>query len=167
MTKSRCVCVCKRPQSVGECHSFLTVEMVTKRRTVVTFGLAVGPRVSEVSTVTGIGGSWWRNGELLSLLDEERTGEDTRGDLLRGEGREDTGESREGRGARREERRERMEERMQKGMEAGIEERWRRCFRKKDRVEERMELYVMCLHLGSWTLSKLLVSCEMLSLGMF
>ena len=148
--------MCKRPQSVGECCAFLTVEMVAKRRTVVTFGLAVGP-----------------GGEMQNcwLLDVERTGEETRGDGLRGEGREDRGESREGRGARREERRERrkerMEERMEKGMEAGIEERWRRCFRKKDRVEERMELYVMCLHLGSWTLSKLLVSCEMLSLGMF
>ena len=30
--------------------------MVAKRRTVVTFGLALGPRVSKVSTVTGIGG---------------------------------------------------------------------------------------------------------------
>ena len=47
--------------------------MVAKRRTVVTFGLVSGLRVSKVSTVTGIGGeSWSRNVELSSLLDSSR-----------------------------------------------------------------------------------------------
>ena len=43
--------------------------LVTKRRTVVTFALAPGLRVSKVSTVTGILGLWSRNAEMLSLLD--------------------------------------------------------------------------------------------------
>ena len=43
--------------------------VVAKRRTVVTFGLVSRLRISQVSTVTGIGGSWSRNAELSSLLD--------------------------------------------------------------------------------------------------
>ena len=43
--------------------------MVAKCKTVVAFGLALGLRVSKVSTVTGIGGSWSRSAKLSSLLD--------------------------------------------------------------------------------------------------
>ena len=43
--------------------------VVAKRRAVVTFGFALGLRVSNVSTVTGIAGSWSRNADLLSFLD--------------------------------------------------------------------------------------------------
>ena len=43
--------------------------VVAKRRTVVTFGLVLRLRVSKVSTVTGIGGSWSRNPKQSSLLD--------------------------------------------------------------------------------------------------
>ena len=46
--------------------------MVAKRRTVVKFGLVSRLRVSKVSTVTGIGGSWSRNAELSSCLDSSR-----------------------------------------------------------------------------------------------
>ena len=46
--------------------------VVAKRRSVVTFGLVSGLRVSKVSTDTGIGGSWSRNAELSSLLDSSR-----------------------------------------------------------------------------------------------
>ena len=42
--------------------------VVAKRRTVA-FGLVSGLRVSKVSTVTGIGGSWSRNADLSSFLD--------------------------------------------------------------------------------------------------
>ena len=42
--------------------------VVAKPRIVVTFGLASGLRVSKVSTVKGIGGSWSRRPELSSLL---------------------------------------------------------------------------------------------------
>ena len=42
---------------------------VTKRRTVVTFGLASGRHISKAPTVTWIGGSWSQNPELSSLLD--------------------------------------------------------------------------------------------------
>ena len=41
-------------------------------RTVVTFGLVSGRRVSKVSIVKVIGGSWSRNPELSSLLDSPR-----------------------------------------------------------------------------------------------
>ena len=44
-----------------------------KRRTVVTFGLVSGLRVSKVPTQSqGSGGSWSRNAELSSLLDSSR-----------------------------------------------------------------------------------------------
>ena len=43
--------------------------VVVKPKTVVTFGLVLRLRVSKVSTVTGIGGSWLRSPELSSLLD--------------------------------------------------------------------------------------------------
>ena len=43
--------------------------VVAKRRILVTFGLAFGLRISRVSTVTRIGGSWWLNAEFSSLLD--------------------------------------------------------------------------------------------------
>ena len=46
--------------------------VVAKLRTVVTFGLASGLRVSKVSTVTWTGGSWSRNPELSSFLDSPR-----------------------------------------------------------------------------------------------
>ena len=76
MTKSRCVYVRRRLQSVRN-HlrvsripgSRETGVLVAMRGTVATFGLAFGLRVSKVSTSTGIGGSWSRNAELSSLLD--------------------------------------------------------------------------------------------------
>ena len=59
----------KRPRSVGHAWDMPETKIVAKRRTVVTFGLVSGLRISKVSTVTGIGGSWSRNAELSSLLD--------------------------------------------------------------------------------------------------
>ena len=78
-----------------------------KRRTVVTFGLALGLRVSKVSTVTRMGGSWSRSAELSSLLDSVAKG-----------GREERRE-------RREERREKRgeEERIERRGEKRREER--------------------------------------------
>ena len=43
--------------------------VVAKRRAVVAFRLALGLRVSKVSTLTGMGGFWSRNAELSSLWD--------------------------------------------------------------------------------------------------
>ena len=43
--------------------------VVPKRRTIVAFELACCPRLSKVSTVTGMGGSWSRNAKLSLLLD--------------------------------------------------------------------------------------------------
>ena len=48
--RKRSPCVRKRPRP----------KIVAKRRTVVAFGLAWYVRVSEVSTVSGIGGSWYK-----------------------------------------------------------------------------------------------------------
>ena len=45
--------------------------VVAKPKTVVTFGLVSGLRVSKAS-ISGIGGSWLRNAELSSLLDSPR-----------------------------------------------------------------------------------------------
>ena len=56
MTKSRCVCVRKRSQSVRKRSPQGSGVLVAKRGSVVTFGLASGLRVSKVPTVTGIGG---------------------------------------------------------------------------------------------------------------
>ena len=59
--------------------------LVAKCRTVVTFGLALGPQVTKVSTVTGIGGVVVAKCRTVALLDlvakrrrEERRGEDLR-----------------------------------------------------------------------------------------
>ena len=59
----------KRSRRVGHAGES---KIVAKRRTVVTFGLVSSLRISKVSTVTGIGGSWSRNSELSSLLDSSR-----------------------------------------------------------------------------------------------
>ena len=76
------------------------------------FELAFGRRVSKVSTVTGLGGSWPRSAELSSLLDLllerrerlEEAGE--RREERREEERERKGQRRERRGERRKEREE-------------------------------------------------------------
>ena len=47
MTKSRCVCVRKRAQSLASVAHARQLKMVAKSRTVGTFGLAFGPRVSK------------------------------------------------------------------------------------------------------------------------
>ena len=71
--KSLCFCpqaFAKPPPRVRECRASLAVEMVARRRTVITFGLASCRHVSKVSIVTGVGGgSWSRNEERSSLLD--------------------------------------------------------------------------------------------------
>ena len=59
-----------RGRETQNCRHFWTcVGWPRLKSAVVIFGLASGPRVLKVSTVTGIGGSWSRNAELLSLLD--------------------------------------------------------------------------------------------------
>ena len=135
-------------------------------RTVVTFGLAFGPRVSKVSTLTGIGGiggSWSRNAKLSSLLDlrlvfasqkcqrsQGWEGSWSRNAKLssllnlvakrrreeRGEREEEREEHREERG---EERRERGEERRERGVERSEERRERREERREKRIEKREE----------------------------
>ena len=64
--------VCKRPRVSESVAHRREPQIVAKRRTVVTFGLVSRLRVSKVSTVTGIRGSWSRNAELSSLLDSSR-----------------------------------------------------------------------------------------------
>ena len=59
----------KCSQAFAVCPQAYAPKIVAQRRTVVSFGLALGLRVSKVSTVTGIGGSWSRNADLSSLLD--------------------------------------------------------------------------------------------------
>ena len=76
--RSACVrkrpqCVRKRPRKRPPCvRKRPRPKVVAKRRTVVAFGFALGLRVSKVSTVSGIGevvGSWSQNAEQSSLLD--------------------------------------------------------------------------------------------------
>ena len=79
VTTSRCVCVRKRSPSVRKrpqasasvAHMWQSRNgvLVPKHRTVVTFGLAPGPRVSKVSTATGIRGASSRNAQISLLLD--------------------------------------------------------------------------------------------------
>ena len=131
--------------------------LVAKRRSVITFGVASGLRVSKVSTVTGLGASWSRNADLSSLLESSRVFvsqkcQQSQGSVtfglasgerkgeMRGEKRgEKRDERRERKGERREERRETRDERREERGER-IEERGeRREERRVDRREERGE----------------------------
>ena len=142
VTKSRCVYVRKRPQSVRkppqasasvrECRACV---VVAKRRTVITFGLAPGPRVSKsfdshrdrwgpgrkTQNCRRFWGLLAREGERIG---DERKGEERRRYERRGEarkgderrkGEETREERREASGERKEERGERQEEREERG----------------------------------------------------
>ena len=142
MTKSRCVCVRKRPQSFARVEHAREPKMVAKRRTVVSFGLVFGLRVSKVSTITGIwGGMVAKRGTVVILggtLREKGKGqesrrEESRGGVERGQGRDDRGERGEDGGERREERGEKRRERGERGEERGEEREEKRERRRKRR----------------------------------
>ena len=135
--------------------------LVAKRRSVVAFGFALGRRVSKVSTVSGIGGSWSRNAELSLPLDsrcvfasEMQNGRHfwtcvgpprlRSGDSLRDRGAPGwetlkRRERRERREERTEEREETRKERDERGEESEEKREQRRGERKEERRGERRE----------------------------